>query len=96
MRTWVDVLTYFMFGAMFIASAVIACTPAEKAAAKSVLDISGAICTELAVQPEPAWVTFACAVVSVGDAAGPTFLAKVKKEDAPTFAARHCPSGKGP
>lgn len=69
-----------------------ACTP--KQAETGTVDITDATCAELATQPEPEWVSFTCTLVRDVDGVAKTFLAKVKKEDAPTFAARHCSGGK--
>lgn len=68
------------------------CTPQ---AAKTVLDISGAICEELAEQDEPEWLKFTCSAVDVAGNVTP-FLARVKREDAAEFRARRCPQEGAP
>lgn len=59
--------------------------------AKGVLDISDAVCTELDQQPD--YVDFICTAVHIGDGVSKTFKARVRKEDAVLFAARHCGGG---
>lgn len=88
---WTSALRLTLF---FVALGLDGCTAAqERAAVADVLDVSGAVCAELATQPEPAWVTFACTLTKRG--ASPvvsTFTAKVAREDAALFKARHCPA----
>lgn len=84
---------------VFAALVALGCTPTEKAAASAALDFSAAVCTELEKQPEPGFVYFTCAAIDVGEAVGKglfaakkpkqTLVVRVRKEDAPAFAALH-------
>jgi hypothetical protein len=67
-----------------------------KQVAKVSLDVSNAVCDELAadLQDEPSYVKFTCQAIGVADGLSHVFLAKVRKEDAGHFAARHCPKPK--
>lgn len=89
-RRW-NILLCFMAGACFGLAVVLpGCTGQQKQIATGILDVSGAICEELQKQPEPEAIQFLCSVVDIAGNVT-TFLAKVKREDAASFAARHCP-----
>ena len=74
-----------------VAGMIVACTPGEKALVQTAVDVSNAVCQQLEQQdPNDPYIQFACTVTDVAGKVTP-FLAKVKREDAATFAARRCP-----
>jgi hypothetical protein len=84
--------TLFALALSVLAISVSGCSMPD---AKTVLDVSDAVCEQLdgTLQDEPEWVKFTCSVIDLGDKASHVFMTKVKKEDAPVFAARHRAQG---
>jgi hypothetical protein len=72
------------------------CGAGSAKTASAALDLGNAICEQVTKgDDEPGWVDFACSAVSIGDGVAHQFKARVRIDDAPAFARRHCPEGQG-
>lgn len=71
---------------------VLACTPGEKQAAKTVLDVADAVCAEVEKGSDNEYVSLVCTAIGAADGASHVFLMRVPRADAPRFA-RPCPAG---
>lgn len=78
-------------GCVAMGLALLGCTPAQKSAAApvvtAVLDGGEAACQQLATQPEPAWVTFSCTAVTIGDGISHVVFLRLPKEHVDALAA---------
>ncbi len=82
--------TMMKLGLVVILS-MVGCSGSAKQDVKTGSDLVNLACDQLAIalQDEPSWVKFTCDVLDVGGTVIEQFLAKVPREKAVTFAARH-------
>lgn len=64
------------------------CTPGEKQAAKTVLDVGQAVCTETTQQVSTEWVELVCSAIDVADGTAHVFLVHMRPVDAAVMKAK--------
>lgn len=106
-NSWADAITRFLKGLpsaalalpiVVLALTVTGCGMRTQDVSKLILDVSDAACEQLddSLQDEPDWMKFTCKAVDAGDKLAPIFMVRVRKEDAPVFAARHRKTAEDP
>lgn len=74
--------------------AFVGCTPGEKQAVKTVLDVGNAVCAEVSPQTSQEYVDLICSAIGVADGASHIFMVRMRTIDARALASKTCPEKK--